>query len=284
MFKPLRSVIPVALAASLWAQGPPEGGRAQGSRRQRQAASPNGIMRICPGSGTPCAEASVEVFERGHQEFVQYCGFCHGRNAAGGSVGPNLIRSTVVRHDTNGGELGKVILQGRPDKGMPPIPLRPAQISDIAGYLHLRLAEADQISSHRPSRDYEAKKLLTGNASLGKAYFAGACAGCHSPSGDLSGIATRYAPVQLEARFLYPWGKRPTASVTDASGKRFSGEILQNDSFNVALRTTDGWYHSWPAGSVHIEAHDPLAGHLELLPKLTTRDMRNLFAYLETLK
>jgi cytochrome c oxidase cbb3-type subunit 3 len=227
-----------------------------------------------------------EQFKRGQENFVQHCAFCHGRNATGGSNGPNLTRSAVMRHDINGEEIGKVIRLGRPDKGMPPIPLNETQISDVAAYLHARLAIADKISARRPGADFESKNLLTGSAEKGKAYFngAGECASCHSPSGDLRGIAGKYSAAALEARFLYPSGKRPTATVTDASGKRFSGEVLAADDFDVAIRTADGWYHSWPARSVTVDIHDPLAKHAELLPKFTTQNMRDLLAYLETLK
>ena len=68
------------------------------------------------------------------------------------------------------------------------------------------------------------------------------------------------------------------------NGKQFSGELLQNDAFDIAIRTMDGWYRSWPVSAVRIEVRDPLAKHVELLHKFTTADMHNLFAYLETLK
>jgi cytochrome c oxidase cbb3-type subunit 3 len=241
-------------------------------------------LKFCTSSGNPCLEISAESYKRGQEAFGQYCGFCHGRNATGGSNGPNLTRSAVMRHDIEGDEIGKVIRLGRPDKGMPPIPLNDGQIADVAGYLHARLAEADKISARRPGASFELP--LTGSAEKGKAYFngPGECASCHSPSGDLKGVASKYPATALEARFLYPSGKRPTATVTDASGKRFTGEVLETNDFDVAITTAEGWYHSWPTRSVTVEVHDPLAKHLELLPKFTTEDMRDMLAYLETLK
>ena len=35
--------------------------------------------------------------------------------------------------------------------------------------------------------------VLVGSASAGQAYFSSKCAGCHSVTGDLKGIASRYA-------------------------------------------------------------------------------------------
>ncbi len=280
MRKILYGSIPFVVVFSMWAQ---EGAH---SSDPRNAPPRAGYLKFCTSSGNPCLEMPVEQFKRGEENFVQHCAFCHGRNATGGSNGPNLTRSAVMRHDTNGEEIGKVIRLGRPDKGMPPIPLNEGQIADVAAYLHARLAQADKISARRPGADFESKNLLTGSVEKGKAYFngAGECASCHSASGDLRGIASKYPAAALEARFLYPSGKRPTAVVTDAEGKRFTGEVLENDDFDVAIRTADGWYHSWPVHSVKIEVHDPLARHVELLPKFTTGDMRDLLAYLETLK
>jgi cytochrome c oxidase cbb3-type subunit 3 len=272
----LFSLLPLALAA-------------QGGRGRGQAAADTGTLRFCPGSGIPCVEITREAYERGHQQFIQSCGFCHGRNAAGGT-GPNLIYSGVVRHDTNGADIAKVIRQGRPGPGgapgMPPVNVSEAQMNEIVAYVRARVAEADKTSSRRPGRDYELSKLLTGNAELGKAYFngAGQCAGCHSPTGDLRGVAAKYSPIELQAKLLYPAGKRPAATVTDATGHKFTGDLLENTAFDVAIRDAGGWYRSWPAGSVKLEISDPLAKHLELLSHFTTADMHNVFAYLETLK
>ena len=281
MFKILYAALPFVAALSVCAQ---EG--AHRSDDPRSAPARTGYLKFCTSSGNPCLELSADRFKRGQELYVQHCGFCHGRNATGGSRGPNLTRSAVARHDIDGEEIGKVVRLGRPDKGMPPIPLDEGQIADVAGYLHAKLAEADKISARRPGADFESKHLLTGSAEKGKAYFngAGECASCHSSSGDLKGVAGKYPATTLEARFLYPSGKPPTATVTDASGKRFTGEVLEANDFDIAIKTADGWYHSWPARSVKVEVRDPLARHVELLYKFTTHDMRDMLAYLETLK
>jgi cytochrome c oxidase cbb3-type subunit 3 len=237
------------------------GGQAQGGR--------GNLLRFCPGLGIPCVEITQEAYDRGHEQFRQSCGFCHGPTAAGGNGGPNLIYSAVIRRDNQGADITKLIQEGRPDKGMPVIPLTATQIADIVGYLKARVAEVDKTSGLRPSREYDLKKLLTGNAELGKAYFngAGQCATCHSPTGDLKGIATKYPPIELQTRLMYPSGVRQDATVTDASGKQFTGE-----------------QRSWASRSVKVVTTDPLARHLELLSKHTNADMHNLFAYLETLR
>lgn len=228
-------------------------------------------------------KAKPEIVEQGRKEFEKSCGFCHGPDATG-ARGPDLIRSAVLGHDQNGEQLAPLIRNGRPDKGMPPLALGDPQIAQITAFLHARLAEA--LHSNKVSPDYPEEKLLTGDAGAGKSYFngAGGCVACHSPTGDLAGVARKYSPLNLQARFLYPMGKRPTAIVTTASGQKLSGTVVRMDEFSVALRDSAGWYHSWPRADVKVETHDPLAAHRKLLYQYTDRDMHNLFAYLETLK
>jgi cytochrome c oxidase cbb3-type subunit 3 len=227
----------------------------------------------------------AEGVQRGRTQFAQSCAFCHGPNANGGAHGPSLIRSAVVRHDENGNLIGAVIRDGRPDLGMPPIQLSQNQVADIVTFLRSRIAAADVRSANRPMQG-SADKLLIGSAEAGKTFFTGAggCSGCHSPTGDLEGIARKYSAVDLQARFLYPPRQRLTAVVTDAAGKRYDGEVLLLTSYDVAIQDAQGWYHSWPAGAVKVEVKDRMAAHRELLTRYTDSDMHNMLVYLETLQ
>lgn len=227
----------------------------------------------------------TDATKRGQAQFAQSCGFCHAPDATGTPEGPDLIRSSLVRHDDNGSLIGPMIRNGRPDKGMPPVRLTEAQIADVVAFLHWRLLDAGRASPEE-AHDLPLKTLLTGDASQGKAYFygAGGCANCHSPSGDLAGIAKKFSPADLQARFLYPANVPKAATVTDASGQTLRGELAYEDAFTVAIKDQDGWYHSWPRNKVKFQIQNPVAAHLELLPKYTEPDVHNVFAYLETLR
>ena len=181
-------------------------------------------------------------------------------------------------------QIGEVIRLGRPDKGMPAMPLTDPQVLDIAAYLHARAEEA--LRSARVPSEYPVEKLLTGDPEAGKTYFngAGGCKNCHSPTGDLAAIAAKYSPIDLEARMLYPRGKRTIAIVTLPSGEQIKGPVVHADDFVIALRDDSGWYRSFSRDRVKVELQDPLAAHRELLDKLTQADVHNLFAYLESLK
>src|SRR5882757_4769954 len=230
-------------------------------------------------SGTDVAASA----ERGRKEFVQSCGFCHGADATG-ARGPDLMRSPLVAHDVKGDQIGQVIRQGRPDKGMPAMPLSDAQILDIAAFLHARAAEA--MRSSGVPKVYPVEKLLTGNVEAGKTFFngTGGCTKCHSVTGDLAGVAGKHTPIELEARMLYPGGKHRTAVVTLASGEQVKGGVEHADDFVIAVRDEKGWYRSFRRDSVKVEIDDRLAEHRELLGKLTQKDVHNLFAFIETLK
>jgi len=235
---------------------------------------------------TACAQQESPpdpAIERGHKLFQQSCGFCHGADATG-ARGPDLVRSPLVAHDVAGDKIGDVIRQGRPDKGMPPLSLTDEQVKDVAAYLHARAAEG--LNSGDVPSTYPVEKLLTGNREAGKSYFngAGGCGNCHSPTGDLAGVATKLSAVDLQSKMLYPGGRHTIAIVTLPSGEQVKGPLAHADDFTIALRAPSGWYRSFARDAVKVEFQDNLAAHRELLSKISPAEMHNLFAYLESLK
>jgi len=231
---------------------------------------------------------------RGQQIFVANCGFCHGPQAKGGEKGPDLLRSVLVLHDEGGQSIGQVVLNGRPDKGMPKFSLPAQQIADIATFLHSSVAAA----ANRD--DYKVLNIVTGDPKAGEAYFngAGRCASCHSVSGDLKGIGARYDPLALQDRIVMPRERGPnekappsnpfvTVTVTTSTGESFTGVPVNLDDFNVALIDTAGDYHSFARESEdnpHVEIHNRLAAHRDMLMNYKDSDIHNLTAYLVTLK
>ena len=138
-----------------------------------------------------CAAAqSAELAAAGGSLFQQNCAFCHGRDAGGGETGPDLTRSKLVTADVGGDKIGDVVLHGRPDKGMPAFQFSSEQITELAAFIHSQQTKAMAQSGKRKGVDVS--DLQTGNVEAGKAYFngPGGCATCHSPTGDLAGIAS----------------------------------------------------------------------------------------------
>jgi cytochrome c oxidase cbb3-type subunit 3 len=240
------------------------------------------------------AHIDKEAAERGRKLFVPACGFCHGNDAHGKS-GPDLVRSALVLHDDKGDVIGPVIRSGRPERGMPAFSeLSAEQLADLSTFLHSRAADVKNRFA------YKIGDLITGDAQKGAAFFNGDghCGSCHSATGDLAHVATKYEPVELQRRMLYPTpnlidvflGRAVTppaptkVTVQLASGERVSGTLDHVDEFAVSMHDSAGWYRSFSRESVTVDVQDPREAHEGLLPKYTDQEMHDVLAYLETLK
>ncbi len=184
----------------------------------------------------------------------------------------------------DGNEIGPVIRNGRPDKGMPHFDHSDDEIAGLVAFIHTRQNEARNKPGGRKGVD--ASDLQTGNAETGKQYFygAGGCATCHSPTGDLAGIASRLQGLQLEQQMLYPKHAKSRVKVILASGEIVSGTLEYLDEFTVGLVDSAGVYHSWRTRDVRFEVDAPVNAHVELFSKYTDDDVHNLMAYLQTLR
>jgi cytochrome c oxidase cbb3-type subunit 3 len=140
-------------------------------------------------------------------------------------------------------------------------------------------------------RSVEPSDLATGNAAAGREYFEGAgkCASCHSPTGDLAGIAKKFQGLNLLRRILYPAGQGPAgptsrATFTLTSGQTVVAPVVAEDDFSVTVVDPLGARQTYQRSAVKVKVDDPLAAHFDQLGKYTDADMHNVYAYLETLK
>jgi len=221
--------------------------------------------------------------DTGRSVFQRDCAFCHGRDAGGGETGPDLTRSKLVGEDVAGNKIAPLVRAGVPDRGMPPFRLSDADMDAVVAFIHKQKTAAESKPGQR--RGVDAADLQTGNAEAGKAYFTGAggCASCHSASGDLAHIASKYRGLALEQHMLYPRGVKSKVTVT-AGGQTFSGALAYRDEFTIALQDASGKYRSWVVDDVKYTIDDPAAAHLALFEKYTDADIHNLMAYLQTLR
>ncbi len=246
---------------------------------------------VIPSSYPDKPPADPVAIQHGRQIFSGNCSFCHGSDARGGEGGPNLIRSEIVLDDVKGEKIAVVVQNGRPDKGMPKFDLSMEQIAQIAAFLHSipvggRAATTGTVDP------------LIGNAKAGEAYFngAGKCASCHSVTGDLAGVGSRFVDVRaLEGAIVsgegrpkngppkYPW---KTVTVTLPSGQTVSGRLYQLDDFVVGLIDAEGNYHSYErhGDSPKVVVTNPLQPHLDMLRTWKDDDIHNLTAYLVTIQ
>jgi cytochrome c oxidase cbb3-type subunit III len=224
------------------------------------------------------------LVESGSALFRKDCSFCHGRDAGGGETGPDLTRSKLVAADVSGSKIGEVVRSGRPDKGMPHFDLSAQQIAGLAAFIHTQRNIA--LAQKGGRKGVDVSDLQTGNAEAGKQYFdgAGGCANCHSPSGDLAGIASRRQGLELEMWMLYPERAKSKVTVTLASGQTINGALAYRDEFTIALMDATGVYRSWRTSDVQYKLDAPVDAHVDLLSKYTDADIHNLMAYLQTLR
>jgi cytochrome c oxidase cbb3-type subunit 3 len=273
-----------ALIAAASAIAQPKG-QAKGAPRnpaQSPASQPG------PKTATP-QSYPVEQVQAGELRFTSQCGFCHGRDATGGETGPDLTRSELVAEDVRGNKIGPVLRAGRPDKGMPAFALSEADASAIVAFLHDQKTKFETLGGGR--RAVDTADLTTGDATAGRLYFngAGGCSGCHSVTGDLARIATRYQGLTLLQRMLYPTaGKpapaRPKVTVTLTTGKKISGRLASEDEFTIVVLDPAGARKTFEKLAVEFKIDDPMSAHFDQLGKYTDQDMHDVFAYLGTLK
>jgi cytochrome c oxidase cbb3-type subunit 3 len=228
--------------------------------------------------------ASVALAERGQTLFQRDCAFCHGRDAAGGETGPDLTRSKLVGDDKAGSTIAPVVRGGRAEKGMPSFNFSADEMSGLAAFIHAQKTKAETQVGTR--RGVDAADLQTGDAEAGKRYFngAGTCSNCHSPSGDLAGIASRARGLQLEERMLYPKNPKSKITVKLPDGQTVAGTLAYQDEFTVALRDAAGKYRSWSTDNVKYTIDAPAEAHVDLFGKYTDADIHHLMAYLQTLR
>jgi cytochrome c oxidase cbb3-type subunit 3 len=232
--------------------------------------------------------------DRGKTIYVAECITCHGSRARGTERGSDLVRSLVVLHDRYGSTLAPFLKKGHPTQsGRPSADFSEAQMKDLSHFLH------QQVNDTLRSGPYsKVLNVLTGDPKAGAAYFngAGRCSTCHSPTGDLAGIASKYDPPNLQQRFLFPRApafaggqmtstKPVTVTVTPKGGTPISGTLERMDDFDVALRDSSGEYHSFKrTNDLKVEKHDPYEAHIDLLDQYTDKNIHDVVAYLETLK
>ena len=241
---------------------------------------------IAGAQGGPYERQKVDpaAATRGRSVYAQLCINCHGSTGKGTDRGPDLIRSPIVLGDRLGKGIGPAIRKSSTHQAE----VTDAQVVDLSHFLHQRI---ESIATNRNARG--PINVLTGDPEAGRAYFngAGGCSKCHSPTGDLAGLARRISdPVNLQQRFLFPSLRRDgpnrvEVTVRTADGKSISGALLRIDDFTVSLRDSSGEYHGFSrAPGVVVDVRDPLEAHHVLLDRYTDADMHNVTTYLSTLK
>jgi hypothetical protein len=194
--------------------------------------------------------------------------------------------------DKNGETLGQYLQSAKDNDHK--FTFAAGQVSDIAAFVHDFRVSSRDVGRMRPPT------IVVGDAKAGEAYFKSHCASCHSPTGDLKGIATRFAdPRTLQQTWLVPVviGGRgavaappnvpaATVTVTLANSTKVEGRLGRIDDFIVTLTLADGSARSFrrDGDTPRVEVHDPMKPHKDLLAVYTDKDIHDVTAYLVTIK
>jgi cytochrome c oxidase cbb3-type subunit 3 len=229
---------------------------------------------------------------QGEARFAAACGFCHGRDAAGGSRGLDLVRSELVANDVNGNLIGDVVRSGRPNTDMTafsPAVLSAGDLDAIVAFIHNQRYLFATLEGGR--RSVLPEDVAIGDAAAGNVYFDTHCTACHDAARDLAGIGGRMQGLQLMMRMLYPASDRrgpspapSTVTVTLPTGQQITGPLEYQDEFTLALRLPGGEYRSFLTREVDFAIDDPLQAHVDQLEIYTDADMHNVLAYLLSLQ
>jgi len=247
--------------------------------------------------------------DRGRAIWASQCVNCHGTQARGSETGPNIIRTTTVNFDRSaqaaGSVLGPFLKKGHPtDSGKPSASFTDEEVVSLANFLRQRVND-----TMRGSPIFNVGDILVGDASAGAAYFTGegGCAKCHSDTTrSLAGIGSRLAPVDLQQRILFPFGggrgggrgapgrgagpaepnpNAVTVRIAPASGPAVSGVLVEESDFYVTYRDADSQIRVVRrAPGMTVTKTNPLQAHIDLLDRITDKQIHDLVAYLEKMK
>ena len=142
-------------------------------------------------------------------------------------------------------------------------PRRPCRQGDAAVHADAgadlrRCRVPSQPSRQQPHRRASPSTSSSAMQTTGRTLFQAKCSSCHSPTGDLQGVANRFAdPKLLQQTWLLPGTggtrgggpPRPAppigAVVTLANGQKVEGTLNRLDDFMVSLKMADGTYRTF---------------------------------------
>lgn len=249
----------------------------------------------------PTVDAAAH--DRGRALWASHCIECHGSQARGSETGPNIIRTKTVNFDrssfTPGSVLRPFLKAGHPTQsGKASASFTDEETVGLANFLRQRVND-----TMRSSPLFTVADILVGDAKAGEAYFngAGGCATCHNATTrSLVGIRTRLgSTVDLQQRMLFPSSGRGgrgapaaaapnpyavTVTVTPSSGPAVSGVLVERSDFYVTFRQTDGTIRVVPTTGAKVVTSNPLQAHIDLLDRISDKQIHDVVAYLETLK
>jgi len=242
--------------------------------------------------------APQDVIVRGKSLYEANCASCHSPDLRGTPTGANLLRSGIALSDQHGEKVGPALAAHNPA-----ITLASADSVAVAEYIHsIHATMSGQGSPPGRNPTNVELNVLVGDPKAGEAAFTSLCSSCHSVTGDLKGIASKFE----DARALQNgWVAGSTAAfaggrgggggagspvtVTLADGTKLEGTLIRKDDFLVVFTMKDGTRKSFARnnGIPKVDVQDPKEAHKKMVLQLDdpeNKKMHDVTAYLWTIK
>ena len=245
----------------------------------------------------------------GKQQFISHCAACHGEDAHGGPMGPNIVDVANPRA-TNAPAVHNIIRSGIPAEGMPSFTmLTDKQVDDLVAYVMAMKAPA------RPANQPTTPVVASGDVHAGFEFYmhAGNCGSCHGIRGrggiigpDLDNVGAVRSIPELEQVLRNPGslpaipvnGRRRSsggggedgpvvvsyaaATVVLKDGHTIRGALWNETPYDLQLMGLDNHLYLLSKDQVTSVTHDSQS----LMPPVqgTSDQIQNLVAYLSSLR
>jgi putative heme-binding domain-containing protein len=225
------------------------------------------------------SQADIDI---GARLYNAQCAQCHGPN--GDQVSGVDLRRGQFRRASSDDDLQRIIANGIPGTGMPPVTLQPAEMIGVIAFI-------------RAGFDPAGKPIKIGTASRGQAVVEGkgGCLACHRIAGrgsrqapDLSDVGLARTAEAIHRTLMDPSSgmmpiNRPVRVVMK-DGRTIAGRRLNEDTFTVQIIDDKERLHSLDKAAMKamtVETTSPMPSYAT---RLTGEELADVIAYLLTLK
>jgi putative heme-binding domain-containing protein len=218
----------------------------------------------------------------GARVYNAQCAQCHGAN--GDQVSGIDLRRGQFRRANSDEDMGRIITNGIPGTGMPPVALQPPEVTGVIAFIRAGFtATGRSIKVGIPARG---QTIVEGK---------GACLTCHRIHGrgsrqapDLSDVGLARSAEALQRTLTDPSSgmlpiNRPVRLVMK-NGRTIAGRRLNEDTFTVQLIDDKEQLHSLDKSDIRtmtVETRSPMPSYAA---RLTPEELSDAIAYLLTLK
>jgi len=241
-----------------------------------------GAQGAAQGAQDHPGQYSQADIDAGTRVYSSNCATCHGPN--GDQVSGIDLRRGQFRRASTDEDLARIIANGIPGTGMPPMALQAPEITGVIAFI-------------RAGFDPAARPVKIGNAARGQAVFEGkgACLTCHRVQGngprvapDLSDVGVARPAAAIHGSIVDPSSRmmpinRPVRIVMK-DGTTITGRRLNEDTYTVQVIDEKERLRSIAKSDTRSYVVETKSTMPSYATRLTADEISDLVAYLLTLK